>query len=94
MITVTADTTGIAVLNWSEPTLNTDGTPLTNLAGYTIYYGTSSSSLSNTISINSPSTTSYTITNLTAGTTYYFAIASVNTTGTSGPQSNVAGETL
>jgi len=28
----------VATLTWLAPTMNTDGTPLTNLAGYTLYY--------------------------------------------------------
>src|SRR5580698_8272340 len=32
--------TGSATLSWTVPTENTNGTPLTNLAGYHIYYGT------------------------------------------------------
>ena len=40
-IAVTQFATGSAALSWAVPTENTDGTPLTNLAGYQIYYGTS-----------------------------------------------------
>jgi hypothetical protein len=32
---------GQATLSWTAPDENTDGTPLINLAGYRIYYGTS-----------------------------------------------------
>ncbi len=91
-ITVTA--TGNATLSWTAPTLNTDGTALTDLAGYTIYYGTSASNLSNTVSVNSPSTSSYTVTALITGRTYYFAIASVNTAGISSDLSSVASKTI
>jgi hypothetical protein len=31
-----------ATLTWDAPTTNADGTPLTDLAGYRIYYGTTS----------------------------------------------------
>jgi len=32
---------GTATLTWTASTTGVDGTPLTNLAGYRIYYGTS-----------------------------------------------------
>ncbi len=89
-----ANTSGSAALSWVAPTLNTDGTPLTDLSGFTIYYGTSSSSLNSTVSINSPDSGSYTITALVPGTTYYFAIASVNTAGISSDLSSVASKTI
>lgn len=31
---------GVAMLRWSRPVQNTDGSPLTDLAGYAILYGT------------------------------------------------------
>jgi hypothetical protein len=40
-IAVTQIANGSATLSWAAPTENMDGTPLTNLAGYQIYYGTS-----------------------------------------------------
>lgn len=91
-INVTA--TGSATLSWVAPTQNTDGSALTDLAGYTIYYGTSSSSLSSTVSVNSPSTTTHTIPTLVTGRTYYFAIASVNNAGISSDLSSVASKTI
>jgi ABC-type glycerol-3-phosphate transport system substrate-binding protein len=33
--------TNSATLTWDAPTTNVDGTPLTDLAGYKVYYGTS-----------------------------------------------------
>ena len=82
IVTITGDgtTTGSAALSWVAPTLNTDGTPLTNLAGYRISYGTNPGSLTNVITITSASTTSYEITNLNAGT-WYFTIEAYNTAG-------------
>ncbi len=35
---------GTITLAWDAPTTNTDGTPLTDLAGYKIYYGPTSGS--------------------------------------------------
>src|SRR4029453_5899928 len=47
-VTVAAVGNGSATLSWTPPTRNTDGTTLTNLPGYRIYYGTSSGSLTRT----------------------------------------------
>jgi hypothetical protein len=71
-LTVTAATTGgSARLAWGVPTTYTDGTPLTNLAGYKVYYGTSSGSYTRIIDVGN--VTTYTINNLSSGT-YYFAV--------------------
>lgn len=86
--------TGTATLSWTVPTQNTDGSALTDLAGYTVYYGTSSSNLSSSVSVSSATTTSYTVSGLTVGTTYYFAMASVNTSGISSDLSAVASKTI
>jgi hypothetical protein len=71
-------TTGTATVSWTAPTLNTDGLPITDLAGYNLYYGTSSTTMTNVIAINNPATSSYLIRNLAPGT-WYFAIVAYNT---------------
>src|SRR5262249_17275924 len=53
----------------------------TDLSGYTVYYGTSSGVYPNNISLGK--VTTYTVTALTAGQTYYFALKAVNTSGQS-----------
>jgi hypothetical protein len=73
-------------VNWTPPTENTNGSPLTNLAGYDIHYGTSSASLTKKISISNPGIATYVVSNLTAGK-YYFAVAAVNSAGTESPLS-------
>lgn len=94
-ITVTSSTaTGQATLSWIAPTQNTDGTPLTDLAGYVIYYGTAVDQMDSTIEITSASTLSYTIGGLAADNTYYFAIASVNASGMQSARSTVGSKTI
>jgi hypothetical protein len=73
-----APTAGSATLSWYKPTQNTDGTPLTNLAGYVIRYGTSAAALNSQISLGSPDSTDVEISNLSAGN-WYFEVASINT---------------
>jgi Putative Ig domain len=65
---------------WRPPTENEDGTPLTDLAGYRIYYGTSSGKYSEEVRLDSPGLTSYVIDNLAPGT-YFLVMTSVNSRG-------------
>lgn len=81
--------TGAATLTWTAPTRNTDGTTLTNLAGYRIYYGTSSGSMTRTIQIGNAGTTSYVVSNLTPAT-YYFSVRAYNSAGAESGASNTA----
>ncbi len=84
---------GSANLSWTAPTQNTDGTPLTDLAGYVIYYGTSADALTQTIQVSNPGTNSYVIGNLGAGT-YYFAIEAYTTAGTQSALSAIGSKTI
>lgn len=85
--------TGSATLTWTAPTQNTDGSPLTNLAGYRIDYGTSAGSLIQSIDLPGAATTSDTLTGLTSGT-WYFAITAYNSDGTSSVLSNEVSKTI
>ena len=80
--------TGSATLSWTPPTRNTDGSTLSNLAGYRISYGTSASSLSKTITLSNPGLSSYVVENLTAGT-WYFTIKAYTSTGNESATSSV-----
>ena len=51
-------------LSWIPPTTNADGTPLTDLAGYKIYFGVSSKNYTQNIDVGN--VTSYTVTNLSS----------------------------
>jgi hypothetical protein len=63
---------GSATVSWNA---NTES----DLAGYRVYYGTSSRNYPNSISLGK--VTSATVSSLTVGTTYYFAVKSVDTSG-------------
>ena len=73
-------TTGTALLSWSTPTLNDDGSALTDLAGFNVKYGTSSNHYTNTINVPNAAATAYTVTNLPAGATYYFVVTAYTST--------------
>jgi hypothetical protein len=87
-----AAATGSATLNWVDPTKNTDGSPLTNMAGMKIYYGTSSSNLSQEVTVATGNST-YTFSGLTAGT-WYFGAAAYTTTGVQGAMSAIQSKTI
>lgn len=72
------------LLEWTAPRTNTDGSPIANLAGYTIYR--SSSSGSGYVRVNPilVTTTSYRDAGLPAGT-YYYVVTAMNTDGQEGP---------
>jgi Fibronectin type III domain len=92
-ITVSDVANGSATLSWTPPTSNTNGTQLTNLAGYRILYGTSANSLSRSVQIANPGVATYVVSNLSPAT-WYFAVRSYNTTGVESALSNVASKTI
>ena len=92
-IAVTQVSTGSATLTWTAPTTNTDGSALTNLAGYRILYGTSPTSLSQTIQIANASVTSAVIEDLSPAT-YYFSMRAYASTGAESTNSNVASKVV
>jgi len=71
---------GVATLDWMPPTENSDGSVLTNLAGYTVYYGTSPDNLSQSVKVTNPGLTAYAVTGLSSGT-WYFAVTSYSADG-------------
>jgi hypothetical protein len=92
-VSAPAPTDGSATLSWIAPKTNTNGTPVTPLTGYTIYYGTSESALTQSVVISGASTKTYEITGLTSGT-WYFAIAADASDGTQSPMSNIGSKTI
>lgn len=94
-ITVTGATatTGNAVVNWVPPTQNTNGSPLTDLAGIKIYYGTSSANLSQMVQVAGTGATATTIPNLASGV-WYFGGVSYTSGGTQSAMSSVVSATI
>lgn len=92
-ITVNQIALGSATLTWTPPTQNTDGTPLTDLAGYRIYYGTSPGNYPNTAAVNNPGVASFVVDGLAPGT-WYFVSTTINGAGIESAYSNVATKTV
>jgi hypothetical protein len=73
-------------LTWTAPAENTNGSALTDLAGYTIHYGTQSQVYTSTINIENAGLTAYVISNLPAGT-YFFVLTDFTNDGISSADS-------
>ncbi|MCU0977240.1 MAG: putative Ig domain-containing protein [Steroidobacteraceae bacterium] len=92
-VTVQEPVTGTATLSWQPPTSRTDGSTLTNLAGYRIHYGTSPGSYTQRITIGNAGITSAVIEGLAPGT-WYFAATAYDTAGVESDYSNVGSKTI
>lgn len=83
---------GTATLSWEAPTTNVDGTQLDALAGFKIYYGTSSEDYTVVKDVGltaTPDAPAYVLNGLDSGTFYYFAVTAYDT---SGNESGFSGE--
>jgi hypothetical protein len=67
-------------LSWMPPTQNEDGSPLMDLAGYKIYWGTIRGQYTHSAKIDNPGISSYVVENLSPGT-YEFVGTSFNRAG-------------
>jgi hypothetical protein len=85
--------TGRVALSWTPPTENTDGSALSNLSGYRVYFGTRADALTQSVQITNPGLTAYVIENLPQGTTY-FAVAAYNASGAESALSGVGSKTI
>ena len=92
-IEVTQTALGSVSLSWTAPTQNSDGSTLTDLAGYKLYYGTSAGSYTHQIRIDNPSISTYLIENLLPDT-YYVVATSFNDMGVESDYSNMAVKTV
>ena len=84
---------GKVTLNWALPTNNEDGSALTDLAGFRVYYGQSPYALSASVDVAGAASSSVEIAELAAGT-WYFAIASYNRVGIESSRSGVVSTTI
>jgi len=71
---------GTLTVAWQAPTQNSDGTPLTDLKGFKVYYGPASRTYSDSIQVANPGITDFVVQSLPPGT-YYFAVTAYNVDG-------------
>jgi Putative Ig domain len=74
-IMVTQVSNGSVTLNWTAPTEMEDGTAMTDLAGYKVYYGTAPGSYGAPVRIDNPGLTTYVVDNLSPNTYYFVTTA-------------------
>ena len=72
-LTISPPVLGSATVTWTAPATNVDGTPLTDLAGFRVLYGTSPTQLDQKLELPNATFTSVQIEDLTPGT-YYFEV--------------------
>jgi hypothetical protein len=92
-ITVTAPINSTVTVRWVAPTTNVDGTPITDLQGFRVFYGTTSGQYSQSVYIASPTITSAVIEGLTPAT-WYFAVKAISGSGVESAYSSEASKTL
>lgn len=84
---------GSATLSWEAPTTRTDGSPLSDLAGYRILYGRMSETYDYTIEVDNPGVSTYVVENLVPGT-WYFALQAYDADGVESDPSNEVSRTI
>ncbi len=91
---VSSSASSSVTISWAPPDTNANGSALTDLAGYRIYYGTDSTALQKRIDIPTSGLTDYVIQDLDPHTTYYFAMSTLNSAGVESAHSAVVSVTI
>ncbi|MCU0977237.1 MAG: putative Ig domain-containing protein [Steroidobacteraceae bacterium] len=92
-VVVVASADGRATLSWAAPVQRTDGSPLTDLAGFRIYFGNSRNDLPYVIEIKDPGARSWVVEDLTRGA-WFFAATAFDRAGAESDRSNVASKSI
>jgi hypothetical protein len=76
-------------LNWSPPLTNTDGSPVTNLVGYRVYYGSEAGAYVQSVDVLNPQATTYRFDDMPSGT-YYLVVRALSASAVSDVSSEVS----
>lgn len=79
--------TGNIQVSWTPPVEKTDGSALTDLAGYRFFIGTDSGDYADVLTVNNPGLSTYVIDNLPVDT-YYVAMTAYRLNGVESDLSN------
>jgi hypothetical protein len=79
-------------LRWQAPTENVDGSPLTDLAGYRVHWGTASRSYGSQVTLNDPTVTEWEA-DIPPGS-YFFALTAFDVDGSESGYSNEVTKTI
>jgi hypothetical protein len=90
-IVINRESTGTSstTLSWDAPTERTDGTALTDLAGFRIHYGRMSGTYDYQIDVNTPGVMTYVVEDLVPGE-WFFTVTAYDTAGLESDFSNEA----
>jgi hypothetical protein len=81
---------GVATVSWDIPKINADGSPLTDLAGFRVHYGTQSGEYTRLARVDDATATSVRIEDLEPAT-YFFAVTAIDFAGNeSAPSAEVS----
>ena len=86
LVMITVAISGSMQLSWTAPTENVNGSALTNLAGYRIYYGVQPGGYNGSVDVNVSSATQYDL-SVPVGT-YYLAMTALDADGNESGYSN------
>jgi len=92
-IAVSQPQPGTATVSWIPPTQNEDGSALTNLKGYRIYYGLGSAGLNQVVEIPNSGATTALVGNLSPAT-WYFAVTAYSTSGAESALSEIKSKVI
>jgi len=92
-LTISPVVLGSATITWAPPTINVDGTPLDNLAGFRVLYGTDPNQLDQKLGLPAPTLTSVEVADLAPGT-YYFAVKAYTASAVESAASQVVWKTI
>lgn len=86
----------VGVVTWVPPTTNTDGTPLTDLAGFRVQWGRASGdvNMDQTVYLSEPARTTWTSPALSPAGPWFFGVKAFNSLGLESTLSNVVSKTI
>ena len=88
-IEVLSGATGSLTLSWTPPTQSADGSPLTDLAGYRLRWGTQSGDYPNLSEIDNSGTATFVVDGLAPGN-YFMVLTAIDMAGNESDPSNEA----
>lgn len=92
VLTCAFPTTVSVPLSWTPPTQNTDNSALTNLASYRINFGTTATTLTQTMTVPAPASGAIVL-NVANGS-WFFTSTAISSTGKASVASNTASKTV
>ena len=92
-LSVNDNSEGTALVSWSAPLVNEDGSMLTDLTGFNVYYGQDPGNLDHTYQLDCGWCLWHLFGDLGPGT-WYFAVKAYNRDGIEGSSSGMANKTI